>query len=422
MGLLLFLLEGCRSPEIPAGPLLERVSRWNSNPTYIEYDEAILHKWMESETPVSIVQTPEDRMPNGLARSMAPFLVDWNDSDIETQGKGYFVVRNVLVEGNPILGIGKHASVRIPVAGVERVELVIVRYNLDGLAKFFGHVQLRFIFKENQRPVALDSEGNPDAEQPYLDDLMLSWEAWRAPLTTFSAIQGMKTKGGYALTARLYADGQRFLNDSLRGAVWDCYPLDLPGGEETASMVLVTGLVMGDAVGRRVMMEMEEQVRARNSNTSTPAWDEEVLRKARGRFDWDEMPDSTLKEVMKKTDLSYNTFKQSCISVTIMQINTALERLYAEKKLKKPIPLKVEPAKIPDWFDHMLEGNKWKIATGAPGALFWIMHNSELLPYKAYLPLKKAGLLKLDKKGQPIIDRYGHKGTSPYGTLHRNLM
>jgi hypothetical protein len=68
------------------------------------------------------------------------------------------------------------------------------------------------------------------------------------------------------------------------------------------------------------------------------------------------------------------------------------------------------------------EGNKWEIATGAPGALFWIMHNSELLPYKAYLPLKKTGLLKLDKKGRPVVYRYDHKGASPYGTLHRNLM
>ena len=104
---------------------------------------------------------------------------------------------------------------------------------------------------------------------------------------------------------------------------------------------------------------------------------------------------------MKESDLSYNTFKRSCISVTMMQINAAMERLYAKKKLEEPVAVKLDPARIPAWFDNVQNGTTWKVVAEAPDAFFWIMHNSELLPYKAYLPLKKAGLLKLDKKGGP---------------------
>jgi hypothetical protein len=55
-------------------------------------------------------------------------------------------------------------------------------------------------------------------------------------------------------------------------------------------------------------------------------------------------------------------------------------------------------------------------------AFFWAMNNKEILPYKAYLPLKKADVLQTNDKGKVILYRYGHKIGSPYGELSRNLM
>jgi len=420
LGLVFFMATGCRSPKVKDGEPLERVSRWNKNPKFNEYNTTLLHAWLSSDTPVSVVHTPNDLMPNGFARCMTPFLVDWKDSTIKDTKGGYLIVRNVLVGGNPILGIARHACIRIPSSGVERVELIIVRYGLSGFKKYSGHVQLRFIFREDRRPILLDNQGKPDLEYPYIDDLILSWEAWRAPMVPYNVIDGLKPEGGYALTARLYTGAERFLNDSLRGAVWDCYPLNLPDKDKTGNIILYAGLVMGDALGRRSILNIENKLSA--NKTKKTEWNEKDLDKVRGILNWDEIPDSMLKEALKKSDLSYNTFNRSCISLTLKQIDVAMKHLYAEKKIDKQILIKESPGEIPIWFNEVLNKNRWKSITTAPGAFFWILHNSEVLPYKAYLPLQKAGLLKLNKKGKPIIYRYDHKKTTPYGTIRRNLM
>jgi len=414
------LVAGCRSPKVEEGVALERISRWDKDPKYTKYNTQMLHKWLSVPTPVSFVHTPKDLMPNGFARCMNPFLVDWKDSNITESDDGYIIVRNVLVGGNPILGIGRYACIKIPSHGVKQIELVIVRYGFSGFKKYSGHVQLRFIFREDRRPVLLGSDGKPDREYPLIDDLMISWEAWRAPMASYSIMQGLKTEDGYALTARMYTGAQRFLNDSLRGAVWDCYPLDLPNHDEAVNAILYAGLVMGDAIGRRAILQMEEKL-ASEEKVKTE-WNEEDLSKVRGILDWNEIPDSILKDALKKTNLSYNTFNRSCISFTLNQINVGMKHLFEEKKIKQEILVKATPGEIPDWFNEVLNKNRWKAIATAPSAFFWILNHSEVLPYKAYVPLEKAGLLKRNSKGELIIYRYDYKKTTPYGTIHRNLM
>ena len=105
-----------------------------------------------------------------------------------------------------------------------------VGYYLKGLAKTSGHIQLRFVFKQDHRPQLLDENNQLDREQPYLDDLFLSWEAWRPTNTPWEFAKGLDPDQ-YALSARMYSGPQRFLNDSLRGAVWDCYPLNIPDAD-----------------------------------------------------------------------------------------------------------------------------------------------------------------------------------------------
>jgi hypothetical protein len=354
---------------------------------------------------------------------MAPFVVDWKNSEFQELGKGNIIVHNVGIGGNPLLGISRQASVQIPMRGVERIEYVIVRSYLKGPAKTGGHIQLRFVFKEDARPVVLNADGKPDLEQPFLDDLILSWEGWRPTETTFSMSKGLDPEGGYELTCRLYSGGQRFLNDALKGGWWDCYPLNLPDHERAEDMILFSGLIMGDAVGRRTVVGLfgDEKAKATLEGIKTE-WTEDELEHLRGRFSWDETPEDELMELMKDSDISYHTFNRSCISVTLWQIEAAMARLYAEEGLGPRKTIVAEPGEIPKWFDYSREGRTWKTIIHAPGTLFWIMGNSELLPYKAWVPLKDAELLELDEKGKPVVYRYGHKGASPYGKLRRNLM
>lgn len=415
-------LLGCSSSKAPEGAPLDRVAAWNENPTYRQTGGAELLEWVATDTPVTIIHTPEDELPNGLASVMAPLLVDWNHSKLDGEDSQYVVVHNVQVAGNPLLGISRHASVLIPVGGIEKIEYVIVRYHLEGFAKYAGHTQLRFVFEAGSKPVLLGPDGTPDKEQPQLDDLVLSWEAWRDAQSSYSFSRGLE-EDGYRLTPRLYSGAQRFLNDSLRGAVWDCYPLKLADDEQANDYVLFAGLIMGDAVGRRVISEMlDTKLLNDASGEIARALGDDNLAKARGRLDWEQVPKDVIAEYMKDADISYHTFDRSCISVSLAQIDVAMERLHQEKNLGPRKRVKAGTEEIPKWFDDLRNKDTWNVIKGAPRAFFWIQRNKDLLPYKAYLPLEEADLLYMDEKGKPIMYRYKHDQASPYGALKRNLM
>jgi len=396
-----FALPGCRS-SVPIGPPLERVERWNGNPAYRMETEKDLLQWFEDKSPVRVVHTPEDRWPNGFAVCMSPILADWAASDVSGSTNGFVVVHNVQVGGNPLLGTSRYGTIRIPGGGIERAEFVAVRYKLKGVGKSGGHVQLRFVFKEDRRPELLDGNGRLDREQPYLDDLILSWEAWRPTNTPWKFMDALDPEQ-YALTARMYSGSQRFLNDSLRGAVWDCYPLKLPDAK-AADIVLWDGLLMGDSLTRRIILEMGEGISG------------EIKKK----LAWQDIPNDPLKELLKEADLSYHALERSCITVSLAQIEAAMERVYAERHLGERQKIKCAPGKAPKWFDHAAQGKAG--IRHSFGALFWARHNKQIMPGTAYLPLKEAGLLQTDKEGKPIMYRYGHKIGSPYGALGRNLM
>ena len=396
-----FILSGCKSTA-PVGPPLKRVEHWNKNPTYRIGTETDLLHWLEKGSSVSIIHTPQDRWSNSFAVCMSPFLVDWEASTISESTNEVIIVHNVQVGGNPLLGTSRYGTVRIREKSIERVEFVIVRYHLKGLAKTSGHIQLRFIFKENRRPELLDKNGNLDPGQPYLDDLFISWEAWRPTNTPWKFVEGLDPKQ-YALTARMYSGSQRFLNDSLRGAVWDCYPLKLPD-TDAADILLWDGLLMGDSLTRRTILDS-------NKNVSQKIKDE---------LAWKKIPNDPLKKLLKTTDLSYHALERSCISLTLVQIEMAMQRIYSERNLGKRKKIKYSPGETPEWFNDVARGDvKFRHSLEA---LFWARQHKQILPNKAYLPLKEADLLQTDKKGKIIMYRYDHKNGSPYGELSRNLM
>ena len=422
----IFLLTGCRSSQLPDGPELERIAQWNKNPVYTEDLEDSLAEWLASDTPVSIVHTPENRWQNGLAECMDPFMVNWSASNIHGAISNQFVIiQNVQVGGNPLLGISRHATIKVPARGIERVELVIVRYRLDGIAgKVSGHVQLRFVFKEDRRPRLFNKEGHPDPEQPFLDDLIVSWEAWRPTNTPWQFIAGLEDHR-YALTARMYSGAQRFLNDSLRGAVWDCYPINLPDDPDAADSILWSGLIMGDSLARRTIVDLLHEIPEADLQKIGAKWKKEQEEQNLDRLLWDEIPDDLLKDFMQDANLSYNSIARSCISIALLQIELAMQNYYKKKKLGSREEIVFVPQDIPRWFSDVVSGkprSKLKETREALKALSWSRRHKQVFPPKAYLPLEKAGMLQTNKLGKIIKYRYSHKQASPYGALRRNLM
>lgn len=419
----LALLTGCSSTKAPVGPPLDRITEWNGNPEYYPGKEEHILRWLNSDTPDSILHTPEMRWKNGFAACMDPFMVDWSRSDLSKSDDGFIYIYNVLVSGNPILGTSRNATIRVPANGIERVELVVVRYSLKGLAKTGGHVQLRFVFKEDRRPELFGADGNPDSMQPYLDDLMVSWEAWRPSNTAWQFIAGLDPDN-YALTARMYSGNQRFLNDSLRGAVWDCYPLQLPDVPDAEEKIFNSCLMLGDAMTRRTFTSMiKDQLIHEKGDDFTQGWSAEEKERARARLTWDALPDIWLKERLLNTDFSYNALQRSCITAALYQIELGMEWIYRENELGEREKIVCAPAgDLPVWFTNAAKGDSSGKYIRFPGALLWALKNKEIFPYKSYRPLEKLHLLETNKKGKVIMYRYDHKNGSPYGELRRNLM
>jgi hypothetical protein len=397
-----FILSGCRS-SVPVGPPLERVVEWNKNPVYNTLSEEKLLQRLEKSTPVEFVYTPEERWPNGFAACMSPLMINWSESNWTDSSNRFVIVRNVQVGGNPLLGLARYATIRIPFEGVKRVELVVVRYYLKGLAKRSGHVQLRFVFEQDHRPELLNENGDLNPEQPYIDDLIISWEAWRPTNTPWKFAEGLNPEK-YALTARMYSGSQRFLNDSLRGAVWDCYPLKL-SGDKSAELLLWDGLVMGDLVARRSFSKLTN----------------ERFSIAEKKMHSEQIPDGYIKELLKDADTSYQALDRSCITMALSLIELTMRRVHAGDTGVERTAVSYSPGKPPAWFDHIATGEKRSIFQ-AIKAFFWAETHQQIFPYKSYIPLEEAGLLQTDKKGKVIMYRYGHKQGSPYGELKRNLM
>ena len=102
------------------------------------------------DTPLVMVDVPNDALPNGLAAAMTPFLVDWEASDDATVR-----VRNVNIGGNPTSGQSLFATVELSLDGIAGAEWCLTP-NAEGsaIARRIAHAQLRFLFDavELRRP------------------------------------------------------------------------------------------------------------------------------------------------------------------------------------------------------------------------------------------------------------------------------
>lgn len=122
---------------------------------------------------------------------MLPFTADWEHSRVN--GAAPFVLmRNVNAGRRSIIGKSLLATLRVSLDGQNTLEWCLTpTRNERGKDTFMGHALLRLLFAEDQRPVILARDGEPLRAALPPDDLMLSWEAWRAPMTSCDRLQGL---------------------------------------------------------------------------------------------------------------------------------------------------------------------------------------------------------------------------------------
>ncbi|MBK1632748.1 hypothetical protein CKO31_18755 [Thiohalocapsa halophila] len=380
-----------------------------------------LLEWGRDPTPLFLVSVPEDVLPNGLALSMVPFFVDWERSLLD----GPFAqvrLRNVSVGGNPTAGENLLGTVQIPLRGVTDVQWCLTPdRNAKGKDTAMGHAQLRFVFAEDAQPVVLGRDGRPQRLLRPLDDLVLSWEAWRPPRTRYDPIAGMDPET-YALTARAYSGRTRWLGDALRGNPWRCYPLRLPATGDAAATVLMTGLLMGDALARRTVAAMVERgdlelPGAEALTDFTPADKDAVV----AAFSTSALPDDPLTHLMGEAELSYQLLERSCITYSLGVIQLALLRLHAAHDLGPAPRLDIVPRDLPPWVADLATAETGELLGYLPGALLFLARNGQVIPGNAYRILDDAGLLH-EQDGLPLVYEYFFDERTPYGDLRDNLM
>ncbi|WP_295540467.1 hypothetical protein [uncultured Thiohalocapsa sp.] len=380
-----------------------------------------LLNWGRDPAPLFLVDVPEDALPNGLALSMVPFFVDWERS-VPDGPFAQVRVRNVSVGGNPTAGENLLGTVEIPLRGVTDVQWCLTPdRNARGKDTAMGHAQLRFVFAKDARPVVLGRDGRPQRLLRALDDLVLSWEAWRPPRTRYDPVAGMNPDT-YALTARAYSGRTRWLGDALRGNPWRCYPLKLPDTGDAEATLLMTGLLMGDALARRTVAAMIDdgdlELPHADALTDFSPADQAAIAAA---LSLSALPDDPLTHLMGKADLSYQLLERSCITYSLGVVQFALLRLHAAHDLGPAPRLGIVPRDLPPWIEDLSSADTGKLLSYLPGALLFVARNAQVIPGNAHRILDEADLL-YQQDGVPLMYEYFFRDRTPYGDLRDNLM
>ncbi len=387
--------------------------------------EQLLTRVNHKDEPLRI-RTATDVLPGGLAAAMTPLMIDWTDSDLDSE-HGYVIIHNLNHGGNPVDGTTVLCSAKVPLDGVEAVEFILLPLDKIGKQGLIQHGQLRFIFSQ-EKPVLLLNYGDEAmGSDRRIQDLVFSWEAWRSPDTGFDVKVGMNP-ASYQLSPRVFSGPTRFLDDALGQRDWFAYRLHLPGGSLGLAELLRTNLALCDGVARhtvsRVLKQSEEQ------------WASQAPAGKTGRkeslADWKSLRDAVAPNENIKDDLvnlpeedqAYQTLLRSCATMALYTINVAVDRLVAAGHNDG---LNRDHLMLPDlghqepWMTELAETDLKGIFLRAPALLRYLRANPQVFPKSIPRQLEKAGLLEMPS-GKPTKLHYSLHGTTPYGTLKENLI
>ena len=381
---------------------------------------AQLLAWAEDNTQVMRLRTFRDVLPGGYMAAMAPVLVDWRASRIDSD-KTCVVLRNLNYGGNPLERITVLHAVQFDLDAVEFAEITLVPPPRDtgGRLAPWYHVQLRFVFESGREPHLLNLAGSETGTDAGIPDLILSWESWRSPDKRFDVVSAMDS-AAYGLSLRAYAGPQRFLEDTLHAQDWFSYRLQLPGGREGIVELLKVALALGDGVARHtlsVLLQQSEEEWLRHAppgnDDSHTAQQWQTLRQRARHSEASQALAINLDAGQQR----YQTLVRSCSTLTRYAILVTASRLVQRghsdgvvlDKLPEPILHEPEP-----WMSDMAGVDLKGLFLRAPLALRYILSHPETRPSRIPDELLAAGLVE-QRDGEARVLQYSRRGLRPYG-------
>lgn len=373
--------------------------------------------YVEDTAAVYRVRTTRDVLPGGISAAMAPLLVDWAHSSFSDDG--YITIRNINHGGNPVSGVTVLRSARIRPHMIKTAEFIMVPL---GGPEAISHAQIRFVFEEG----GAEFIGSPKTVgEPYsLDDLVLSWEAWRPPGVDFNILIGMDHRN-FELTMRAYSGPQRFLEDALGNRDWNTYYLKLPGGTRGFAELLKVGLALGDGAARHSigrMLQLAEDEWAAQGPDAVPGGDNAAAQwrmlKELAASKTPTVDDSRV-EMAGKT--GYQSLLRSCATMALYNVDVAVARL-----IEAGVPHEgIRPTQTPnienepEWLAQLADADIAGIFARAPKTLRFVRANPTAIPGRIPGALDKAGLL-IQENGKPVKQRFSMKAETPWG--HRDYL
>jgi len=372
--------------------------------------------WNREESPLIRVRIPSDTVPGGLALAMVPMFVKWQSSPTGFGADDYYIVQNVNIVNNPVGNVLVLATLKVFAASVESVQFVAVTTKVKGRDTPFGHAMLRFIFKEDRRPVILDQQGIPLTNDSEVSDLVLSWEAWRPPEASFDPLKGLDP-ATYALTPRCSVGAVRCLTDSLLNRPWHCYTLNLPDVPHAHDEMLYSCFALADAVARQTVSHLIDGRIGRGqklfedyADASDSDWDA-IGEYSRGA----NLPEDPIRDVLDGK-ISYQLLERSCITMALLSLDWGNHRIHRRAGLPEPKRIQIAPESMPSFLSELVSGERTPLLLRIPAALHWIMHNQTLVVGKAPKMLAEIGMLER-RMGRPVRTVYDNRRTTPYGGL-----
>ncbi len=369
--------------------------------------------FIDAEATTFRVRTTRDVLPGGYSAAMTPVLVDWNRSD--TSPGGEILLLNINHGGNPVSGVTELRSALIRPDRIKKVQLVMVPL---GGPEAISHGQLRFIFEEGGAGFSGGDKGVAGKPEK-LEDLIISWEAWRAPGVDYKMMKGMDPET-YELTCRAYSGPQRFLEDALMNREWNVYELNLPGGREGCIELLKVALALGDGASRHSIVWMIEDAERKwkeDGFDSDPEQSSavEVWRALRERAGAAGSPvEDPRADMTGRT--GYQSMIRSCATMALYSVDLTVARLIeagypagGARPTQKP-----EIIEEPAWMVELGSADIAGILKRTPKALAYARENPTVIPGNIPKALEEAGLLVMEN-GRPWNERYSIMDETPWG-------
>jgi hypothetical protein len=275
---------------------------------------------------------------------------------------------------------------------------------------------LRFIFRKDRQPLILDRGGEPLANDAEVSDLIVSWEAWRPPQEHFDPVKGLDP-ATYALTPRCMVGAVRYLADSTLNRPWHCYPIALPEVEHAYDELLYASIALADAVARQTVSELLKRRIEQNQNfpadygkAQTGEWDTVADYYKTSHFSAQHVRD------VLDGKIKYHVLERSCISMALLSIDWANQRIHRRAGLPEPKRVRVAPESLPSLISDLVCGERTPMLLRVPAAMQWIMLNQTVVVEKAAQMLDEVGLLKRENDELVRTD-WDTPRETPYGNL-----